>query len=157
MLKNHDGLMRIGKLAKITGVTPRTIRFYEEIGLITPTGHSTKGNRLYSSDCIDKVLTINNLKEYGLKLSEIEEIFRAKEGAPTKKEAVGKIKTILTEQEKTLGFRIAFLNKMKGELHDTLQVLEGCPTCRFEPLEKYCQECIFYEGQIPTTFKALVS
>jgi MerR family Zn(II)-responsive transcriptional regulator of zntA len=149
--------MRIGKLARMTGITPRTLRFYEEIGLITPTEHSIKGNRLYSRDCVDKIVTINNLKEYGLKLSEIEEIFRAKEKAPNKKDAVGKIKTILTEQEKALNFKIAFLNKMREELHSTLQVLEGCPTCRFEPLEKYCQECIFYEGEIPTTFKALVS
>jgi DNA-binding transcriptional MerR regulator len=152
---NH--LMRIGKLARMTGITPRTLRFYEEIGLITPTDHSTKGNRLYSQECVDKVVTINNLKEYGLRLSEIEEIFHAKDKAASKKDAVGKIKTILTEQEKTLNFKIAFLTKMKGELHSTLQVLEGCPTCRFEPLEKYCQECIFYEGEIPTTFKALVS
>lgn len=152
---NH--LMRIGKLAKLTGVTPRTLRFYEEIGLIDPTEHSSKGNRLYSQDCIDKIHTINNLKEYGLRLSEIEEIFRAKDKAASKKDAVGKIKSILAEQEKAVNFKIAFLNKMKDELHSTLQVLDGCPTCRFEPLERYCQECIFYEGQIPTTFKALVS
>jgi DNA-binding transcriptional MerR regulator len=158
MATNHNNhLMRIGKLARMTGITTRTLRFYEEIGLITPTEHSIKGNRLYSRECIDKVVTINNLKEYGLKLSEIEEIFRAKDKAPSKKDAVGKIKTILTEQEKALNFKIAFLNRMKEELHSTLQVLEGCPTCRFEPLEKYCQECIFYEGEIPTTFKALVS
>ena len=158
MATNHNNhLMRIGKLARMTGITPRTLRFYEEIGLITPTEHSIKGNRLYSSECIDKVVTINNLKEYGLKLSEIEEIFRAKDKASSKKDAVGKIKTILTEQEKALNFKIAFLNRMREELHSTLQVLEGCPTCRFEPLEKYCQECIFYEGEIPTTFKALVS
>ncbi len=153
----HGQLMRIGKLAKMTGVTPRALRFYEEIGLISPTEHSSKGNRLYSLECVDKVLTINNLKEYGLKLSEIEEIFHAKDKALSKKDAVGRIRAILAEQEKTISFKIAFLTRMKEELHSTLQVLEGCPTCRFEPLERYCQECIFYEGEIPTTFKALVS
>lgn len=156
-INHHNHLMRIGKLAKMTGITPRTLRFYEEIGLINPTEHSHRGNRLYSTDCVDKILTINNLKEYGLRLSEIEEIFHAKDKALTKKDAVAKIRGILTEQEKALNFKIAFLNKMKQELHTTLQVLDGCPTCRFEPLEKYCQECIFYEGEIPTTFKALVS
>lgn len=158
MTSNHDDhMMRIGKLAKITGVTPRTLRFYEEIGLITPTEHTIRGNRLYSQGCVDKIVTINNLKEYGLKLSEIEAIFGAKDKAASKKDAVGTIKSILEEQAKALNFKIAFLTKMKEELHSTLQVLEGCPTCRFEPLEKYCQECIFYEGEIPTTFKALVS
>jgi DNA-binding transcriptional MerR regulator len=157
MVAMNNNLMRIGKLAKMTGITTRTIRFYEELGLISPTGHSIRGNRLYSHECVDKILTINNLKEYGLKLSEIEQIFCAKDNASNKKDAVDKIKTILTEQEKALNFKIAFLNKMKVELHSTLQVLEGCPTCRFEPLERYCQECIFYEGEIPTTFKALVS
>jgi DNA-binding transcriptional MerR regulator len=153
----NNNLMRIGKLAKMTGITTRAIRFYEELGLISPTEHSIRGNRLYSHECVDKIVTINNLKEYGLKLSEIEQIFCAKDNASNKKDAVNKIKTILTEQEKALNFKIAFLNKMKVELHSTLQVLEGCPTCRFEPLERYCQECIFYEGEIPTTFKALVS
>ncbi len=158
MAKNgNNQMMRIGRLAKMTGVTPRTLRFYEELGLINPTSHSSRGNRLYSHECIDKIQTINNLKEYGLKLSEIEEIFHIKDGAASKKEAVDQIKTILAEQEKTLSFKIAFLTKMKEELHSTLEVLQGCPTCRFEPLERYCQECIFYEGEIPTTFKALVS
>lgn len=158
MSTNGNGqLMRIGKLAKMTGITTRTLRFYEEIGLINPTDHSHRGNRLYSQDCVDKIITINNLKEYGLKLSEIETIFNAKDQAATKKDAVGKIKDILSEQEKALNFKIAFLTKMREEFQSTLRVLEGCPTCRFEPLERYCQECIFYEGEIPTTFKALVS
>jgi MerR family Zn(II)-responsive transcriptional regulator of zntA len=158
MATNGNGqLMRIGKLAKKTGITTRTLRFYEEIGLISPTEHSHRGNRLYAQDCVDKIITINNLKEYGLKLSEIEVIFRAKDKAASKKDAVNTIKDILAEQEKALNFKIAFLTKMKEEMHNTMRVLDGCPTCRFEPLESYCQECIFYEGEIPITFKALVS
>jgi MerR family transcriptional regulator, copper efflux regulator len=71
--------MQIGELSKTTGLSKDTIRFYEKIGLITP---STKqaGTRLYKEylpETIDRLTTICHGKGLGFRLSEIKDLLDA--------------------------------------------------------------------------------
>ena len=63
--------MRIGELAQIAGVTPRTIRYYENLGLLSPNEREGKGFRYYSQTELAKLQKIDCLKSLGLTLSEI--------------------------------------------------------------------------------------
>jgi DNA-binding transcriptional MerR regulator len=64
--------LRIGELAKRAGVTTRTLRYWEEFGLVKPTDHRDSGERLYSSASLDRVAHIRELQELlGLTLAEI--------------------------------------------------------------------------------------
>ena len=63
--------MRIGELAKIAGVTPRTIRYYENLGLLSPNEREGKGFRYYSQRELAKLQKIDCLKSLGLTLEEI--------------------------------------------------------------------------------------
>ncbi len=63
--------MRIGELAQIAGVTPRTIRYYENLGLLSPNEREGKGFRYYSQTEVAKLQKIDCLKSLGLTLSEI--------------------------------------------------------------------------------------
>ena len=63
--------MRIGELAAIAGVTPRTIRYYENLGLLSPNEREGKGFRYYSQTEVAKLQKIDCLKSLGLTLSEI--------------------------------------------------------------------------------------
>lgn len=51
--------MRIGELAKVTGITPSRIRFYESEGLITPPPRQGNGYRNYSADVADLLKIID--------------------------------------------------------------------------------------------------
>lgn len=64
----------IGELAKISGVTTDTLRFYEKNGLIQPTGRSDSGYRIYSDNSLEQVKFILNSKRLGLSLDEIKEL-----------------------------------------------------------------------------------
>ena len=65
------GLMKVGKLAKATGLTVRTLHYYEEIGLLAPAQRSEKGYRLYGRAQIQRLQQIVSLQQLGFKLEEI--------------------------------------------------------------------------------------
>lgn len=63
--------LRIGEVARRTGLTVRTLRHYDDLGLLVP-GERTSGDyRLYGSDDLDRLLAIQSLKSLGLSLEEI--------------------------------------------------------------------------------------
>jgi MerR family transcriptional regulator, repressor of the yfmOP operon len=66
---------RIGEVAKAAGVSTRTLRYYEELGLVSPSGHSPGGARRYSENDLARVLRIRELQQLvGFNLDEIKTI-----------------------------------------------------------------------------------
>lgn len=75
----HD-FMQIGALAARMGLTQRTLRYYESIGLLTPSGRMEGGFRLYSDTDVHRLERIVELKRLlGVPLSLIKEIVEAEE------------------------------------------------------------------------------
>ena len=62
---------KVGELAKRTGLSVRTLHFYEEIGLLRPSARSEAGHRLYGSDDLARLQRILSLRALGLPLEEI--------------------------------------------------------------------------------------
>jgi DNA-binding transcriptional MerR regulator len=68
-------LFRIGEAAERAGVSSRTLRWYEEIGLMAPSGHSSGGARRYSQDDLTRIEHIRELQSLlGLDLGAIRDI-----------------------------------------------------------------------------------
>jgi len=67
-------LWKVGELAKLAGLTIRTLRFYDQIGLFSPSAYSDSGHRLYDEADLSKLQQILSLKELGLSLEEIKSI-----------------------------------------------------------------------------------
>lgn len=65
------GKIKIGELARQTGLTVRTLRYYEEAGLLIPSERMESGYRLYGDEEIEKLHQILSLKQLGLSLAEI--------------------------------------------------------------------------------------
>ncbi|WP_017887467.1 MerR family DNA-binding transcriptional regulator, partial [Curtobacterium flaccumfaciens] len=53
--------MRIGELADRTGLSIRTVRHYDDVGLLHPTGRTEGGFRLYSDDDLHRLLVIRRM------------------------------------------------------------------------------------------------
>jgi DNA-binding transcriptional MerR regulator len=65
-------VLRIGELAQRAGVTTRTLRYWEQMGLVAPSGHLAGGRRVYSQAALDRVSRIKDLQcLLGLSLAEI--------------------------------------------------------------------------------------
>jgi len=67
-------LLKIGQLAKQSGATIDTIRFYEDKGLLTPKSKSNNGYRYYGDTALNTLVFIQTTKELGFTLSEIKEL-----------------------------------------------------------------------------------
>lgn len=69
---------RIGEVAEAAGVSTRTLRYYEELGLVSPSGYSSGGARRYSDADLAQVLRIRELQGLvGFNLEEIKTIVAA--------------------------------------------------------------------------------
>ena len=81
----------IKKLSEIAGVSTRTLRYYDEIGLLKPARVSSSGYRIYGKKQVDILQQILFYKELGMSLDEIKEIIQnpnfEKIGDPSSKEA----------------------------------------------------------------------
>ncbi len=67
-------LLQIGQVAERTGLSLRTIRFYEENGLVPPTGRTVGGFRLYGEDAVARLEVIKRMKPLGFSLEEMREL-----------------------------------------------------------------------------------
>jgi DNA-binding transcriptional MerR regulator len=71
--------MRIGELGNATGTTPKTLRFYEEAGLLAPAGRTPAGYRVFADDAIDRLNFIRRGRAAGLTLAEIREVIELRD------------------------------------------------------------------------------
>jgi MerR family transcriptional regulator, copper efflux regulator len=67
-------LVQIGQVAERTGLSLRTIRWYEEEGLVVPTSRTEGGFRLYSEDDVARLEVIKRMKPLGFALEEMREL-----------------------------------------------------------------------------------
>ncbi|MBF6556855.1 MAG: MerR family transcriptional regulator [Acidimicrobiales bacterium] len=65
-------VLRIGEVAKLTGLTTRTLRYWEELGLISPSSYRGRGERLYTQPDMARAIRIRDLQELlGFSLAEV--------------------------------------------------------------------------------------
>ena len=69
-------VMHIGELAEKTGLSLRTIRHYDEIGLLKASGRTEGGFRLYTQEDLSRLLLIRRMKPLGFSLEEMIELLR---------------------------------------------------------------------------------
>lgn len=78
-----DDTYHIGEVADRTGLSLRTLRHWEEMGLVTPTGRSDGGFRLYAEEDVQRVLLARALKPADFSLDELHEVLRLRDDLAT--------------------------------------------------------------------------
>lgn len=73
-LKTSEDHRQIGELSRSLGVTARTLRLYEQMGLIAPPQRTEGGIRYYTKDDIRRIKFVLKLKELGLSLQQMQEL-----------------------------------------------------------------------------------
>jgi MerR family transcriptional regulator, repressor of the yfmOP operon len=74
-------LSRVGEVAERLGVSPRTIKYYEELGLIEPEARSSGGFRLYGEEDVRRLERILRMKGIGYSLATIRELLAVRDAA----------------------------------------------------------------------------
>ena len=105
----------IGKLAELSRVSVRTLRYYDEIGLLPPAERNAKGHRFYSNEDVSKLHYILTLRNLGLQLDSIQNAMHDKQ-LNSKSLLEMRLKMIQREQKK--------LMKMENSIKSLLALTE---------------------------------
>lgn len=80
ILRATRGLLQIGDVAERTGLSLRTVRHYEEVGLLPPAERSTGGFRLYTDHAVERLLVIKQIKPLGFSLEQMRDVLDTLDG-----------------------------------------------------------------------------
>lgn len=69
-----EAVVDIGEACRQTGLSARTVRYYEELGLLPGVRRRASGRRVYGADELERLVFIGRLKKLGLALAEIKEL-----------------------------------------------------------------------------------
>jgi DNA-binding transcriptional MerR regulator len=114
--------MRIGELAAEAGVTTKTVRYYESIGLLAPPERTGAGYRAYEADAIDRLVFIRDAQASGLSLAEIQSILELKDAGRSTCEHT---KALLARHLDELDAQIDRLKQTRVELSELAVVAAG--------------------------------
>ena len=123
--------MRIGELAAETGVPVRTIRFYEQTGVLPEPDRTRAGYRLYSKDAISRLQFVRRAQALGLSPAEIADVLRVRDthGPPCEF-----VTELLQAHVRSLQTKIIELTALHDELRSRLPPTTGpdLSRCRSE-------------------------
>jgi DNA-binding transcriptional MerR regulator len=144
-----EAYLQIGEVAERAGVTQRTLRFYEEKGLLRPPTRMDGGFRLYSEDDVRRVKHIRRLQNLlGVTLAEIKEMveaeavlrelkaqYRPEAHVSEKKRQLQKAIDIVTRQHGIVSQKAEQMSEMKAQLEERLRTFARWMT-ELERLER---------------------
>ena len=136
-----DGLLTTGDMARLSGSTLRTVRFYEEAGLLCPVERSDGGHRMFHPRELSKLRLVLDLREVGLSLGEIKQLFSLKRGCGTPEQASKDMSAILENQVEMLQRKITILRRVREELVSMMAVISECRSCQDDRFPHRCHEC----------------
>ena len=151
------GLLKIGDFAKLAGTNLRTLRYYEELNLLSPASRSQGGFRYYRATDVNRLQMIQTLQDLGLSLERIRELLETREDGLSLPDMVGRVRAALREQDRLLTDRIQVINIQRERLGEALAKLDDCSGCELHPSERnnYCEPC-GQDGQpLPADLSAL--
>jgi DNA-binding transcriptional MerR regulator len=108
--------MRMGELTRRAGVTPRTVRYYESIGLMPVGEREGGGQHHYDEAAVARLRKIEQLKLLGLSLDEIGEVIDLYFTDPSGARAKRKVLTMLRKHLTEVDDKIAEVHKLRTEL-----------------------------------------
>ena len=119
-----DERMRIGDLTERAKVTPRTVRYYESIGLMPPGEREGNGQHYYTEETLARLQKIDQLKKLGLSLDEIRDVidlyFTDLSGIQPKQKVLAILRQHLVDADQKIGA----LQQFRAELQAHIERFE---------------------------------
>lgn len=131
---------KIGEVADFLRTTIRTIRFYEEEGLLQPL-RTEGGTRIYNERHISRLKSILHLAGNGFSLESIRRIASIREKCKTGDESSKKVTAQLEGEIKDISARIRDLELLKEEIAQAKAAVGKCHGCKNKPTSRGCPNC----------------
>jgi len=111
-------MLSIGDFSKVSQVTPKTLRYYDEINLLKPTSTDVKsGYRYYDVSQLETILLIKRLKEYTFSLEEIKQVLESKQDQEL-------LQVTINKKKKEISQKMQSYSRLLERITDDLSILE---------------------------------
>lgn len=105
--------MRIGELARRSGVPTTTLRYYEQAGLLAPPRRTDSGYRTYDAEAMQRLVFIRAAQAVGLTLAEIREVIAIRDGG---RPPCQHVRELVDRRRAEVRARIAELRRLEEDL-----------------------------------------
>jgi DNA-binding transcriptional MerR regulator len=105
--------MRIGQLARQSGIAPSAVRYYEHLGLLPPPERLSSGYRSYGDDALDRLTFIRSAQAVGLTLAEVRQVLGVRDAGAA---PCGVVTELIDRRHAEVRDRIAELQVLEREL-----------------------------------------
>jgi MerR family transcriptional regulator, copper efflux regulator len=112
---------RIAEVARRSGFSPPTLRYYEEIGLLAPPDRNANGYRVYDDGTLDRLSFISRAKQLGCSLDEIAELATAWDGgrcAPVQQRLRDMVDAKVSDAQARISELVALVGELRGARAD---------------------------------------
>jgi DNA-binding transcriptional MerR regulator len=146
----------IGDVAKKLGLSLRTIRYYEELGILMPRGRTAGHFRLYTDDDMTRLEAVQSLKSLGYSLQQIQKVMRSASNSKTGHDLVSTILDDLGNQEALAKEQLRHYRQTLKSIKSASKALEKCLGCKKKPKKSHCLTCKVFdsEEEVPLLFRA---
>ncbi len=138
---------RIGEISAATGMTVRTLHYYEEIGLITPTERTGAGHRLYGPAALEQLYRIAFLRQLGLPLDGVRATMA---GEP------GDLRSVMAEHLDAVEARLATEHRLRNRLVHLLDTIDDTDQAAPTDLLNVLEDMTLLETNINRRISILV-
>ena len=125
MAGGTEATYAIGEISRLVDLSQRTIRYYEEIGLLHSVRRIENGKRVYTDHDVRRLKFINRLKVLGLSLAEMVDLEKIYRKQRNNREILPKLLQILDERAAQIDERVAQLATLKKEIREYQQRLRN--------------------------------
>ncbi|MBI4301103.1 MAG: MerR family transcriptional regulator [Chloroflexi bacterium] len=137
-MKEEGGLFQSGELARKAGVSPRTVRYYEELGLLPPAYLTNGGLRLYTPAEVTRLRFIRRLKRLGLSLEEIKDAVGTPGREQSRQGRVEHTLEVLRLEQARLEKQGEELERLRIEVEQAMAQVSVCHRCVAEACPPNC-------------------
>lgn len=127
--------MQVGELARASGISAKTIRFYEEAGVLPPAQRAENGYRLYGDDDIRRLRFIRNARSLDFSLEDLKEVLALRDQGEAPCRYVARL---LEEKFGDIGDCIQQLQELQQELQQLIEQAASLPDDDIEMKECVC-------------------
>ncbi len=144
-------------MARCSSNTLRTVRFYEEEGILRPAKRTEGGHRLFGREELDRLMLVTDLRLAGLSLDEIKHILALKESGKNAGEAAQEAVRALTQRIDELKEKLEVLARLRADLTETADIMSTCITCTDGLFPSSCGTCqtLSSRPSLPRSMKVL--
>ncbi len=120
-IKEEEELVPIGDVATSLGLTTRTLRYWEEVGIIESSQRAEGGSRAYTMYMVRRIRFILKLKELGLTIKELQDLYEAYGDARRTDNMIPRLIDILDIHINKVDEKISQLSSLRKEIVDYRQ------------------------------------